>query len=170
MPPVHTNFDAPPDLARVAADEFACYFRHLAARVDRAGRSVTEEQFWAKPFPFGNSIGHLVLHLTGNLNHYIGAIVAGSGYVRHREHEFTDPVRHPRDEVLANFHQAAEMVAQTVAAETAAGFAAPVAEQPPIHTRLGLFLVCAAHLNNHVGQMSYLVQALQSTTKEPPTW
>ena len=36
-------------------------------------RSVAEEQLWTKPFPFGNSIGHLVLHLTGNLNHYIGA-------------------------------------------------------------------------------------------------
>ena len=46
----------------------------------------------------------------------------------------------------------------------------PVDEQPPIQTRLGLFLVCAAHLNNHIGQMSYLVQALQANTKEPPVW
>ena len=64
-------------------------------RVERAARSVTEEQLWARPFPFGNSIGHLVLHLTGNLNHYIGSLVAGSGYVRDRAHEFTDPTRYP---------------------------------------------------------------------------
>jgi hypothetical protein len=158
------------DLAQIAAAEFASYFRHLAARVDKAAHSVTEDQVWTKPFPFGNSIGHLILHLTGNLNHYIGALVARSGYVRHRDHEFTDPARYPLAEVLARFHQAVEMVASTLDAQNNASFCSTVPDQPPIHTRLGLFLVCAAHLNNHIGQMSYLVQALQASTKEPPVW
>jgi uncharacterized damage-inducible protein DinB len=158
------------DLAGVTAAEFARYFRHLAARVDRAARSVTEDQFWTKPFPFGNSIGHLVLHLTGNLNHYIGALIGGSGYVRHRDHEFTDPVRHPREEVLDAFHQAIAQVARTLEDQDAGSFMSPVTDQPPVETRLGLFLVCAAHLNNHIGQISYLVQALKANTHEPPVW
>jgi uncharacterized damage-inducible protein DinB len=157
-------------LAKATSDEFARYFRHLAGRVEKAAGSVPEEQFWTKPFPFGNSIGHLVLHLTGNLNHYIGAIVAGTGYARHREHEFTDPVRHPRDVVLARFREAIELVVSTLSDQDDSAFLTPVQEQPPIETRLGLFLVCAAHLNNHVGQMSYLVQALQSSTNERPVW
>ena len=160
----------PDELARVTSAEFAIYFRHLATRVDRAARSVTEEQLWAKPFPFGNSIGHLILHLTGNLNHYIGALVAGSGYVRDRPHEFTDSARYPLEELLARFHQAIDMVAETLEAHDARQFCLYVADQPPVHTRLGLFLVCAAHMNNHIGQMSYLVQAFQTTTKEPPIW
>jgi uncharacterized damage-inducible protein DinB len=158
------------DLARIAADEFARYFRHLAARVERAALAVAEDQFWTKPFAFGNSIGHLVLHLTGNLNHYIGSLIAGTGYVRHRDHEFTDPEQHPRNELLANFRQAVELVVRTLESQDAASLITPVAEQLPIQTRLGLFLVCAAHLNNHIGQMSYLVQALQSSTNEPPIW
>jgi len=158
------------ELASLTAAEFGRYFRHLASRVERAVRSVREEQLWTKPFPFGNSIGHLVLHLTGNLNHYVGALVAGTGYVRHREHEFTDPVRHPTEEMLANFHRAVDLVVQTIESQDAAALATPVADQPPIQTRLGLFLVCAAHMNNHIGQMSYLVQALQSSTQEPPVW
>jgi uncharacterized damage-inducible protein DinB len=158
------------DLAKVTASEFARYFRHVAGRVDRAARSVTEEQLWIKPFPFGNSIGHLVLHLTGNLNHYIGALVAGSGYVRHREHEFTDAVRHPRDELLGRFHAAVELVATTLDKQDAESFLLPVADQPPIETRVGLFLVCAAHLNNHMGQISYLVHALAANTNDPPVW
>ncbi len=157
-------------LARTTSDEFVRYFRHLAERVEKAARSVSEEQFWKKPFPFGNSIGHLVLHLTGNLNHYIGALMAGTGYTRHREHEFTDPARHPRDLVLARFHEAIELVVQTLSNQDDAAFLTPVENQPPIETRVGLFLVCAAHLNNHVGQISYLVQALQSSTNEQPVW
>ncbi len=157
-------------LARTTSDEFARYFRHLAGRVEKAARSVSEEQLWKKPFPFGNSIGHLVLHLTGNLNHYIGELVAGTGYIRHREHEFTDSARHPRELVLERFHEAIELVVQTLSDQDDLAFLTPVPDQPPIQTRLGLFLVCAAHLNNHVGQLSYLVQALQSSTNEQPVW
>ena len=110
------------------------------------------------------------MHLTGNLNHYIGAGIAGSGYVRHRDHEFADPVQHRRDELLNRFQKAVEMVVRTLERQDATAFMLAVAEQPPIETRLGLFLVCAAHLNNHLGQISYLVQALQASTNEPPVW
>ena len=68
------------DLARITAVEFCALLSPPGRRAwNEAARSVTAEQLWIKPFPFGNSIGHLVLHLTGNLNHYIGALVAGYG-------------------------------------------------------------------------------------------
>ncbi len=62
-----------------------------AARVRELAAPLTSAQFWQKPFPFGNSFGHLVLHLTGNLNYYIGAQIAKTGYVRDRPREFNDP-------------------------------------------------------------------------------
>jgi hypothetical protein len=51
---------------------------------------ISTEQLWRKPYACGNSIGHLLLHLTGNLNHYIGAQIAKTGYVRNRPLEFSD--------------------------------------------------------------------------------
>jgi len=158
------------DLAAVVTAEFATYFQHLRERVEKAANAVTDEQLWTKPFPFGNSIGHLILHLTGNLNHYVGALMAGSGYVRQREHEFTDSVHHPRAELLARYREAVDMVARTLEAQDDSALSTPVESQHPIQTRLGLFLVCAAHMNNHIGQMSYLVQALRASTNEPPVW
>ena len=38
---------------------------------------LSSEQIWQPPFPYGNSIGNLIPHLTGNLNYYIGARVCG---------------------------------------------------------------------------------------------
>ena len=35
-----------------------------------------------------NSGGSLALHLTGNLSHYVGAQLGGTGYVRNRDAEF----------------------------------------------------------------------------------
>jgi uncharacterized damage-inducible protein DinB len=157
-------------LAEGVVDDFERYVRHLAKRVERAARAIPREKLWDKPFPFGNSVGHLVLHLTGNLNHYIGALVAGTDYVRDRPREFTEADHPPADALLARFREAVDLVARTLRTLDDDGLLTPVADQPPITTRFGLFLVCAAHLNNHIGQMSYLVQALGHSTQEPPVW
>jgi hypothetical protein len=158
------------DLAALTAEEFARYFEHMASRVDHFVRAVPETSLWTRPFNFGNSIGHLVLHLTGNLNHYIGAGIAGSGYQRDREREFTDDARPPVDELLARFHEAVAMVVQTLRSLDDEGFQVPVEHNVPIRTRLGLFLVCASHMNNHIGHMSYLVQALEPGSELKPVW
>ena len=57
----------------------------------QAVRALPREKLWVKPYPYGNSVGHLVLHLTGNLNHYVGAKIAATGYIRDRPREFNDP-------------------------------------------------------------------------------
>jgi uncharacterized damage-inducible protein DinB len=158
------------ELAALASDEFSVYFQHLAQRVERAVRAVPDEALWRRPFPFGNSIGHLVLHLTGNLNHYIGAQIAGSGYVRHREQEFTETSRPATSELLARFQEAVALVVRTLQAQDDQAFQVSVEHNPPIRSRLGLFLVCASHMNNHVGQMSYLAAALKPGTEQPPVW
>ena len=35
-----------------------------------------------------NSAGNLALHIAGNLRHFVGAVLGGTGYVRNREAEF----------------------------------------------------------------------------------
>jgi uncharacterized damage-inducible protein DinB len=157
-------------LATEIGQEFTRYFRHLAGRVERAVRSLPLENLWVKPYPYGNSVGHLVLHLTGNLNHYVGAGMANTGYVRDRPKEFTDPTQYPPEEVLKRFHEALELVVQTIQSLDDKGLMAPAPNETPIQTRFGLLMVCAAHLNNHIGQMSYLVQAQGHSTAEAPIW
>jgi uncharacterized damage-inducible protein DinB len=157
-------------LTATVVEELGRYFRHLAGRVERAVRSLPREKVYAKPFAFGNSAGHLVLHLTGNLNHYVGALIAGSGYVRNRPHEFTDPDPPPADEALQRFQSAVDLVVRTLTAQNDADLQAPITEATPLQTRFGMFLVCAAHLNNHVGQLAYIVQAHGHSTQEPPLW
>src|SRR5262245_27124296 len=68
-----SRLEIPMDLSQTIRDEYVRYFRHLAVRVEKALRAVPKDKVYVKPFAFGNSLGHLVLHLTGNLNHYIGA-------------------------------------------------------------------------------------------------
>ncbi|SNT12536.1 Protein of unknown function [Ekhidna lutea] len=46
------------------------------------------ESLWVKVEGINNSAGNLIMHLCGNLQHFIGAQMAKSGYVRERDFEF----------------------------------------------------------------------------------
>src|SRR5262245_46633124 len=157
-------------LTQTLQDELARYFEHLAGRVEKALRALPRDKVYVKPFTFGNSVGHLVLHLTGNLNHYIGARIAGSGYVRDRPREFTEPTPPSPEECLHRFHAAVRMVIDTLRSQSESDLQRPITDEQPIQTRFGMFVVCVSHMNNHVGQMAYLVQALGHNTHEPPVW
>jgi Protein of unknown function (DUF1572) len=48
-----------------------------------------ENKLWIIKEGISNSPGNLCLHLIGNLNHFIGATLGNTGYVRNRDNEFT---------------------------------------------------------------------------------
>lgn len=48
-----------------------------------------EENIWVAVPNITNPAGNLVLHLVGNLNAYIGAVLGNTGYVRQRDLEFS---------------------------------------------------------------------------------
>jgi len=133
-----------------------------AARVRELAEPLTNAKFWQKPFPFGNSFGHLVLHLTGNLNYYIGAQIAKTGYVRDRPREFNDPNPPSKDEALRLFDQAVDMVLKTIRAQSPEDWSAEYSGVgTPAKTRLEIAVICAAHMQHHIGQMIYLNYAWQ---------
>ena len=137
---------------------FARRYEELGAQVQELAQPLSEEQFWRKPFSFGNSFGHLMLHLTGNLNYYIGAIVAGTGYVRDRDREFSEAARPRKDEVLRRFGEAVAMVARTARSQAENDWSKSytAAREEDAEDRFSIFLRCATHLHHHMGQMTYL--------------
>ena len=145
-------------LPEVLSDRFAAN----AARIRELASPLSNEQFWRKPLPFGNSFGHLVLHLTGNLNYYIGAQIANTGYVRDRPREFTDANPPSKEEALRLFDSAVAMVVKTMQAQGANDWSreySAVGTKCP--NRLAIILQCDSHMQHHIGQMIYLSYELQ---------
>jgi len=151
-----------PELAPVVASTLASYYEEVRDKIHELVAPLSTEQLWTKPYPYGNSIGHLLLHLTGNLNNYIGAQIARTGYVRNRPLEFTDAVKHPKQEVLAKFDAAIAMVVDTIRKQSPDDWAAPYSDptEPRTHTRFACFLRMAAHAYHHTGQIIYLAKEL----------
>ncbi|MGA9641900.1 MAG: DinB family protein [Terriglobales bacterium] len=145
------------DLNETVTDSLAARYLKLAGVVRELAGPLSDEQFWAKPFAFGNSFGHLVLHLTGNLNYYIGARLADTGYVRDRPREFTEAAPPAKTEVLKKFDEAVEIVVRTMRSQSAEDWTREYsATGADAKTRFDMVLQCATHLHHHVGQMMYL--------------
>jgi catechol 2,3-dioxygenase-like lactoylglutathione lyase family enzyme/uncharacterized damage-inducible protein DinB len=144
-------------------------FRDYCDRVRRLAEGLSDEEFWVRPYPYGNSMGHLVLHLTGNLQFYIGRQIAATGYVRDRDREFHDPNPPSKADALRRLDDAVEVVVATIARQTAADwsapFAAPGADGVP--DRFSMFLRAAAHFHHHTGQMIYLAREHARRREQP---
>jgi hypothetical protein len=139
-----------------------------ATRVRELATPLTNDQFWRKPFPFGNSFGYLVLHLTGNLSYYIGAQIAGTGYVRDRPREFNDPNPPSKDEALIRFDDAVGMVLKTIGGQSPEDWSSEYSGvgSDDAKNRLDIVVICAAHMQHHVGQMIYLGYELRRQAKD----
>ena len=128
-----------------------------AARVRELAGPLTNVQFWQKPFAFGNSFGYLVLHLTGNLNYYVGTQIAKTGYVRDRPREFNDPNPPSKDDALRHFDDTVDMVLKTIRAQSPEDWSAEYSGAgTDARNRLAIVTQCAAHMQHHIGQMIYL--------------
>ena len=151
------------ELANTVATEFAAFFENIGTKAHKWVDPLSNEQFWRNPYGYGNSVGHLLLHLTGNLSYYIGAQIAATGYVRNRDREFTEADRPSKEEVLRNFDRAIQLVADTIRKQSPENWSAAYsADRSEEKTRFGIALSCAAHADHHIGQIIYLSRELSA--------
>ena len=103
-----------------------------------------------------NSPGVLAVHICGNLQHFIGATLGHTGYVRNRDAEFAaDGLS--RADVLAEIDRAREAVSEGLSKVDDATLEAEF----PIDKFLGgrstafALLHFLGHINYHLGQINY---------------
>jgi len=66
------------------------YKRELNRLKDEISAYTDDTILWKTDNSIKNSGGNLTLHLIGNLNHFVGATLGSSGYIRQRDKEFND--------------------------------------------------------------------------------
>ena len=122
-----------------------------------------ESDLWHIENDIANSAGNLCLHLIGNLNTYIGAELGKTGYVRHRELEFSLKYI-PKAELLSKIDETIKVVEKVLDDLTDE----QLSEEYPIlvfaaKTSTQYFLVhLATHLSYHLGQINYHRRLLDS--------
>lgn len=130
--------------------------RDLRAVAREVDAYPDDDALWRAAPGVSNPAGTLALHLAGNLEHFIGAVLGGTGYVRDREAEFTARGL-TRAELRRRLTAAAESVDATLAQLSPerweAEYPVPVAGRKLDTAAFLLHL--ATHLAYHLGQMDY---------------
>ena len=115
-----------------------------------------EKNLWELPSGINNTAGNLVLHIVGNLNHFIGAILGNTGYIRERDMEFSQ--RHiPCTAILKQIQDTKNMVASVLEnlsnTDLEKRYPIDVFREP---MRTEYFLThLTTHLSYHLGQINY---------------
>jgi len=115
-----------------------------------------ESKLWVTGGDIKNSGGNLCLHLTGNLKHFIGAVLGNSGYVREREKEFSIKDV-PRSELIKEIEETLDVVTNTLQSlseeDLKKTFPIDVLRENMPTT---FFLIhLTTHLDYHLGQINY---------------
>ena len=115
-----------------------------------------EAAIWRVKQAISNSAGNLCLHLLGNLNTYIGAELGRSGYVRHRELEFSRKDV-PRAELVAGIEATRRVVVATLAQlpEEQMSHEYPLQVLENKTSTEHFLMHLATHLTYHLGQINY---------------
>ena len=149
------------ELAKATQQALAGNLEELLGAVQELAAPLSEEQFWRKPIDPGNSFGHLVLHLTGNLRHFAGARLGKSGYVRDREREFTETRVPAKATALAGLVEAVAEFRRVVEGVSAEGLVERHPDGEKLGTVVNGLLRLVAHFALHRGQMSYIARLVQ---------
>ncbi|MBL7693682.1 MAG: DUF1572 family protein [Ferruginibacter sp.] len=115
-----------------------------------------ESHIWTVQKDISNSAGNLCLHLLGNLNHFIGATLGHTGYVRHRDDEFSLK-NIPRQDLLLNISNCLLIVTETLQKLTEKDLAAdfPIEVFGKKDSTEYMLIHLATHLSYHLGQINY---------------
>lgn len=130
--------------------------RDLSTLRDQVLAYDNEADLWKTTPGITNSAGTLALHLAGNLQHYVGAVLGRSGYVRNREAEFSSRDV-ARETIVEGIDAAMEAVRRALGAVDNATLDGdfPV-DVLGVRVTTAQFLVhLATHLAFHLGQVDY---------------
>lgn len=116
----------------------------------------SDADMWRIAGDIPNSGGNLCLHLCGNLRHFIGFVIGGSGYIRDRDLEFSD-TNVSRDDLLARIDATLDEVKAALAKlspdDLEKEYPLDVFGNP---MTTGYFIThLATHFNYHLGQLDY---------------
>jgi hypothetical protein len=139
------------DLARIVARDLDALAKQIESYPD-------DRSLWRVGGSTKNSAGTLALHLVGNLEYYVGAVLGGSGYVRNRDTEFAERDV-PRREILSRIEGCRDRVKAALESLSDEAARAPFPEALgafPEGASTHLFLVhLVGHLSWHLGQVDY---------------
>jgi uncharacterized damage-inducible protein DinB len=140
-------------ITQVLIEVFA---RDLDKLSEEIKQYADDASLWKVKDGINNSGGNLCLHIAGNLQHYIGAVLGNSGYVRNRNAEFSIKDI-TRQKLLEEIEETKSVVTDTLEQVSKTDLQQDYPHQlgDEVKTTEFFLVHLATHLNYHLGQLNY---------------
>lgn len=134
-----------------------CFTKDLDSLAKEIELCDEEVLLWFVVPGITNSIGNLTQHLIGNLNHFIGATIGETGYIRNRDVEFSERYL-TKSEMIAKIIETSEMLEKVLGSITNEQLEKtyPYEVFGYSMTTNHMITKLASHLGYHLGQINYL--------------
>ena len=132
-------------------------------KIERCLDRLTDEQIWWRPNDESNSIGNLLLHLSGNARQWIVCGVGGAADARDRDAEFAQREMIPAEELRSLLKQTLHDVDVTLQQYDANRLLESRTIQGASVSALAAILHVVEHFSMHTGQILMLTKMLTNS-------
>lgn len=147
------------DISRITLEALRTRItRIFPAQIRAAVETLNEDQIWWRPNESSNSIGNLIIHLSGSLDHYLNRALGGFDYERDRDAEFAERRRLSKDELLRIFNDMVARAEKTFQKLTPSRLHETSPEAKMYSIVFEDLLAVAVHLANHTGQIVWIAK------------
>ena len=150
-----------PDVSRqFLSDSRAFLTQDYLPKIERSVSQLTPEQIWFRANDASNSIGNLLLHLTGSSRYWAIEVIGGQPIGRIRPQEFDRREPLSPDRLLADLRAAVADIDQRLAELSAETLLEKRTSQDEELTVLWCVYHIVEHFSMHTGQILSMAKAL----------
>jgi hypothetical protein len=138
-----------------------CRFRLMKQywpRVESCTSELTDEGVWWRQHETNNSVGNLILHLTGNLRQFILSGVGGAKDLRKKDKEFSERQRISKEELIEGLKEALFAADETLSRLDAGRLLETTIVQDRDRRIFEIIAVVVEHFALHCGQIIYITK------------
>ena len=135
-------------------------------KIEKSVEMLSDEQIWWRANPSSNSIGNLLLHLSGNVRQWIVVGLGGATDTRDRDAEFAQRDTIPRHELLNRLRQTLREADQTLAEFNTERLLDQFTIQSLQVTALAAILHVVEHFSMHTGQIILIAKMFAAVDLE----
>ena len=132
-------------------------------KIERCLELIKDEQIWWRANPQSNSIGNLILHLSGNVRQWIVSGLGGAADSRDRDREFAQQEAISRDELITKLKQTLREADAALAQFDAEKLPDRHSIQGCDVSALEAILHVVEHFSMHAGQIILMTKMLAET-------
>lgn len=143
--------------------EYSSYYlsSDYLPKIKRCVQQLSEEEIWWRPNETSNSVGNLVLHLTGNLRQWIVSGVGGKEDTRKRHLEFEEVGPVGTDKLMFRFEQIIQEACAALANLNPDSLQQERSIQGNDVTVMEAIYHAVEHFSTHTGQIIYITKLIK---------